>query len=71
MYLNKKFKSIIMDEEYEDIKDYLFRAIYDDRTVYVIDKEGHYKGCIGRTELKQCEIENRVIINNRSKNSSF
>ncbi len=67
MYVNKNFKSVQCDAIYEEVRQLLFEAIYEGRTVYVIDKAGHYEGCIGRTELKKSEIENKIIINRNSK----
>lgn len=53
---------------YEEIRGLLFDVIYrGGGGVSVVDEEGHYIGYIGRTELKKCEIENKLIINENSK----
>lgn len=67
MYINKDYKYVECDARYEEVREILFEAIYEGRTVYVIDKEGFYVGCIGKTELKKCEVENKIVLNKNSK----
>lgn len=68
MYVNKNCKTVKYNADYEEVREFLFEAIYKDvEGVYVIDDEGHYVGYIGRTELIKCEAENRLIINENSK----
>ena len=67
MYVNKNFKFVKCDAKYEEVRELLFEAIYEGRIVYVIDHTGRYEGCIGRTELRKSEIENKIIINKNSK----
>lgn len=67
MFLNKNYAFVESDSKYAQVKDYLYSVLYEGKTVFVINKEGCYEGCIGMTELKESEIENRLIINKNSK----
>lgn len=67
LYINRNYKSVKCGARYEEVRELLFEAVYEGRTVYVIDKAGYYEGCIGKTELKKCEIENRLVVNKNSK----
>lgn len=68
MYVNKDYKFVQYNAKYEEVRELLLEAIYKDRTgCSVIDEEGHYMGYIGKTELKKCEIENKIIFNEKSK----
>lgn len=68
MYVNKDFKFVKYTAKYEEVRGLLFETIYiDGGGVYAIDEEGHYIGYIGKTELKKCEIENKIVINENSK----
>lgn len=67
MYVNRNFKFVKCDAKYKEVRKLLFEAINEGRIVYVIDNAGRYEGCIGRTELRKSEIENKIIINKSSK----
>lgn len=68
MYVNKDYKFVKYNVSYEEVRGLLFEAIYrGGGGVNVIDEEDRYIGYIGRTELKKCEIENKIIFNVNSK----
>lgn len=68
MYVNEDYKSVKYNAKYEEVRGFLFDTIYKDRRgINVVDEEGYYVGYIGRTELKKCEIENKIVVNRNSK----
>lgn len=67
MYINKDCKYIELPVKYEEVCQFLFQSVYNGKTVYVVDKEKHYKGCIGKSELIKSDISNQIIINQNSK----
>ncbi len=67
MYINKDYRFIKSTAKYEEVQQFLIESIYEGKTVYVVDEEGHYKGCIGKTELNKGDIKNQLVINENSK----
>lgn len=48
MYVNRDYKYVNCNAGYEEVRELLYQAIYEGRTVYVIDQKDAMKGVSGK-----------------------